>query len=178
MEGYKYAANPLKPSQILPVIPKTQIQSPLDSEGVIPRAIRDLFTQVHQKRDDIGTKITVYCSYIQLYNEKIYDLLNSDSYKSQNKRLEGVQGLKLKWQPNDEVMVENMFCFECPTVEEGFRYFWKGLKNKMMGSHRINNSSSRSHCVLTFTINQIDINNPENLLVSKLQLVDLAGSER
>lgn len=47
-----------------------------------------------------------------------------------------------------------------------------------MASHRINNSSSRSHCILSFTLTQIDVNNPDNVIVSKLQLVDLAGSER
>lgn len=48
----------------------------------------------------------------------------------------------------------------------------------MMASHRINNSSSRSHCILSFIVSQQDIKNPENVIVSKLQLVDLAGSER
>ena len=63
-------------------------------------------------------------------------------------------------------------------MEDGFKYFWKGLKNKMMASHRINNSSSRSHCILSFTLTQIDVNNADNVIISKLQLVDLAGSER
>ena len=48
----------------------------------------------------------------------------------------------------------------------------------MMASHRINNSSSRSHSILTFTVTQTDLKNPENIIISKLQLVDLAGSER
>lgn len=47
-----------------------------------------------------------------------------------------------------------------------------------MASHRINNSSSRSHSILTFTVTQTDLKNPENIIISKLQLVDLAGSER
>ena len=47
-----------------------------------------------------------------------------------------------------------------------------------MSSHSMNNSSSRSHCILTFTVHQQDITNAETYIVSKLQLVDLAGSER
>lgn len=47
-----------------------------------------------------------------------------------------------------------------------------------MASHRINNSSSRSHCILSFTISQVNTQFPDNIIVSKLQLVDLAGSER
>ncbi len=84
--------------------------------------------------------------------------MNSDLYKQQNKRLDGVPGLKLKWNgSSDDVIIENLFYFDCANVEDGFKYFWKGLKNKMMASHRMNNSSSRSHCVLCFTITQMDI---------------------
>ena len=90
---------------------------------------------------------------MQLYNEKIYDLLNSDVYKHNNKKLDGVPGLKMKWNgTSDDVFIENLFCFDCTSVEDGFKFFWKGLKNKMMASHRMNNSSSRSHCILTFTV--------------------------
>ncbi|CDW90813.1 kinesin motor domain containing protein [Stylonychia lemnae] len=178
MEGYKYAAtNPNKPNKMLPQIPKEQDED----EGLIPRSIRELFLQIEKrKKESEGSKISVTCSYIQLYNERIYDLLNSDIYKNhQNKRLDGVPGLKLKWNgSNDDIIIENLFCFDCNSSQDGFHYFWKGLKNKMMASHKMNNSSSRSHCILTFTVHQIDIKNPDNLIVSKLQLVDLAGSER
>jgi len=42
----------------------------------------------------------------------------------------------------------------------------------------MNNSSSRSHTMLSLTVEQIDSKNPDNVVMSKLQLVDLAGSER
>ena len=53
----------------------------VEEEGVIPRAIRELFSQVEAKRaeSDGKSKITVKIQYIQLYNEKVYDLLNSNS---------------------------------------------------------------------------------------------------
>lgn len=108
----------------------------------------------------------------------MYDLLNSDQYKVASKTLEGVPGLKIKMTTNNDVLIENVYQFECHTCEDGFKYFWKGLKNKMMASHRINNSSSRSHCILSFIVSQQDITNPDNVIISKLQLVDLAGSER
>ena len=62
-------------------------------EGLIPRSIRDLFDQVNVKRTNTGSKIiSIYIQYIQLYNEKVYDLLNSPAFK--NNGLEGV--------PNDQ----------------------------------------------------------------------------
>ena len=56
--------------------------------------------------------------------------------------------------------------------------FHFGLKNKIIGTHKMNASSSRSHSLFTFTLEQIDPANPDNVILSKLQLVDLAGSER
>lgn len=47
-----------------------------------------------------------------------------------------------------------------------------------MSSHALNDASSRSHCILTITVESIEIENPDNIVISNLQLVDLAGSER
>ena len=57
--------------------------------------------------------------------------------------------------------------------------FHFGIKNKVVASHNMNNCSSRSHSVLTLTVEQIDVKSgSESIVVSKLQMVDLAGSER
>jgi hypothetical protein len=56
--------------------------------------------------------------------------------------------------------------------------FHFGIKNKVIGSHKMNLSSSRSHSIFTVTLEQVDHENPDNVVISKLQLVDLAGSER
>ena len=98
------------------------------------------------------SRISVKVQYIQLYNEKVYDLLNSKSQKALAKK-NVANGLKLKMNVlNDEVIIENVYIFECAEVEDAFKYFWKGLKNKVMSSHNINQSSSRSHCILTFIV--------------------------
>lgn len=57
-------------------------------------------------------------------------------------------------------------------------HFHYGIKNKVIGSHKMNLTSSRSHTIFTFTLETIDTANPDNVIVSKMQLVDLAGSER
>ena len=182
MEGYQYISHPNKPHLIMPQVPKDSATLAYESDGLIPRCIRELFATVEKRREICGNvnRISITCQYIQLYNERVYDLLNSDQYKVQNSKkvLDGVPGLKIKIGSNDNVSIENVYQFECHNVEDGFKYFWKGLKNKMMASHRINTSSSRSHCILSFTLTQVDINNADNVIISKLQLVDLAGSER
>ena len=143
------------------MIPKELQLNPVSNvyadEGLIPRCIRELFDQISVKRAHSGNKIiSVYIQYIQLYNEKVYDLLNSPAFKGQG-GLEGVPGLKIKMNPlTDEVTIENVYVFECHTVEDAFQYFYKGLKNKIMSSHNMNNASSRSHSIMSFTVYQQD----------------------
>lgn len=74
--------------------------------------------------------------------------------------------------------MENLFTFECQSYEHIMQLFHEGIKNKAIGSHKMNLSSSRSHSIFTVTLEQVDPNNKDNIIVSKLQLVDLAGSER
>ena len=51
-----------------------------EQDGMIPRCIKLLFQLIDEKREreKLTSKISVTCQYIQLYNEKVYDLLNSD----------------------------------------------------------------------------------------------------
>ena len=67
--------------------------------------------------------------------------------------------------------------FECTTPEEVMQFFHFGIKNRIVASHKLNLSSSRSHTILTLRIDSQD-EDGENPLYSKLELVDLAGSER
>jgi kinesin family protein 4/21/27 len=87
-------------------------------------------------------------------------------------------GLKLKWNKFENFSVENLYTFECKSPEEVLTLYHFGIKNKVVASHSMNNSSSRSHSLLTLSVEQIDQKNPDNTIISKLQLVDLAGSER
>ncbi|KAL0490938.1 kinesin-like protein KIF, partial [Acrasis kona] len=62
--------------------------------------------------------------------------------------------------------------------------FMTGVKNKHMASHRLNHSSSRSHCIFEVSVTQqmestSDSEQKEHQVVtSKLCMVDLAGSEK
>jgi hypothetical protein len=117
----------------------------------------------------------VYCSFLQLYQEKIFDLLNPAFTKKD--ALKG-PGLKLRWNKLDVFTVENLYNFECRDEHDLMQLYHQGIRSKVMASHNLNNASSRSHCILTCTLECTDPNNPDNTVVSKLQLVDLAGSER
>lgn len=46
--------------------------------------------------------------------------------------------------------------------------FHFGIKNKVIGSHKMNLTSSRSHSIFTITLEQIEAQNPDNVIISKL----------
>jgi len=57
----------------------------------------------------------VSISFLQLYNERIYDLLNQDMFKRQIFNQIGTnpkEGLKLKWNPHDVFTVDNLTTVE------------------------------------------------------------------
>ena len=140
---------------------------------MIPRAVQELFNLI--RADKAQRKTTVYASFLQIYKEKILDLLNSNTYAKAPHQFEG---LRLRWRVNGSYSVDSLYNFECPSEEEVMGLFQHGLRNRVVGSHKLNNASSRSHTIFTLTLETVDPNKPDNLIVSKLQLVDLAGSER
>ena len=103
-------------------------------------------------------RITINVSFLQLYNEKIYDLLNRDMFKPAKqgkavfKLIRGDEGLKLKWNQYDIYTVENLLNVECESVDEILHLFHYGISNKTIGSHRMNMTSSRSHTLFCITV--------------------------
>lgn len=63
---------------------------------------------------------------MQIYNEKIYDLLNTDHLKKNDG-----PGLRLRWNKKEQFQVENLFVFECSTLQEAYNMLSKGIKNKV-----------------------------------------------
>ena len=140
----------------------------------MPRSVRLLFDLIKQESSIGKKKFTVYCSYLQVYKEKIYDLLNKSHLK---RLLTDGPGLKLKF-VKDYFQVENLYTFECRSAEDVLALFHFGVKNKVIASHNMNHASSRSHSMLKLTLECVDAKAPDNVVVSTLQLVDLAGSEK
>jgi hypothetical protein len=144
MEGYKYYPDAKG-------VPQAVIESG-ENEGIVPRSVRLLFDLLKQETNLGRKKFTVYCSYLQVYKERIYDLLN----KSHLKRIvtEG-PGLKLKL-IKEIFTVENLYTFECRSAEDILALYHFGIKNKIVSSHNMNNASSRSHSMLKLTLECVD----------------------
>jgi hypothetical protein len=146
----------------------------------------ELFDQInHMKQADTSKHISVFCSFLQIYNEKVFDLLNPASVgaltqlrKTQNLLDKDMQGLRIRWTKKDQFVVENLYVFECQSYEEAIKLFKFGSQNKVLASHNLNEFSSRSHSIFSLTIETQDIKMNHNTTISRLQLVDLAGSEK
>lgn len=178
MEGYKYFKN--NRGEFEPMITQSLVNNEV---GIVQRCTKQLVKILSRKTHD--RKVIINVSFMQLYNEKIYDLLNRDMFKPDkgekkmifnSKRVD--EGLKLKWNQYDVYTVENLMNVQCETVEEILHLFHYGLSNKTLGSHNMNMTSSRSHTIFCITVEQVLVSNPDNTIISKLQIVDLAGSER
>ncbi|CAD8184136.1 unnamed protein product [Paramecium pentaurelia] len=142
-------------------------------DGIIPKTVHSLFNKI--KQNALQKDFSVYCSYLQIYNEKIYDLLGETTKTSYNVQ---ANGLKMRWNVRDQFVVENLFVYQCKSAEEVIQLFKLGSRNRITASHKLNFQSSRSHSIFEIKIESIDLKNPDYFITSKLELVDLAGSER
>nr|XP_020633237.1 kinesin-like protein KIF9 isoform X1 [Pogona vitticeps]XP_020633238.1 kinesin-like protein KIF9 isoform X1 [Pogona vitticeps]XP_020633239.1 kinesin-like protein KIF9 isoform X1 [Pogona vitticeps] len=138
--------------------------------GIIPRAIQ----QVFQSMEAHGSQfITVRISYLEIYNETIYDLLSLAPPGTANEAplsvVEGPQG----------VSVKGLTLHPAPHEEVALNLLFEGDTNRSVGQHELNRHSSRSHCIFTIYIEcHSRILSDARYVTSKINLVDLAGSER
>ena len=71
--------------------------------GLIPRSIKNLFQTIHNKQaQSAGFGFKVYVSFLQIYNEQIYDLIDVNK-----------KPLKMRWNKHQQFIVENLFEGQC-----------------------------------------------------------------
>ncbi|XP_052323018.1 kinesin-like protein KIF23 [Oncorhynchus keta] len=179
------------------VVPKTPSRQRLDPE------FADMINPEEACRADgvdEDSSYSVFVSYIEIYNNYIYDLLEDAPYDPIKPKWNG--GGTPQRQPNQEFIPpqskllredqnHNMYVAGCTEVEvksteEAFEVFWRGQKKRRIANTQLNRESSRSHSVFIIKLAQAPLDaDGDNILqdknqvsVSQLCLVDLAGSER
>ena len=111
----------------------------------------------------------------QIYNEKVYDLINFNIHGTDASTRMASQ-IPLKMLENEEgFQINNLFTFECRSNDEALKHFDSGVKNRIVASHSLNHTSSRSHVICQL---QVDRQTIRGVQSSRIVLVDLAGSER
>lgn len=147
---------------------------PEPDRGIIPKAIRHIFAYIDAA--DKETKFLVRCSFLEIYNENVIDLLSSK--KSKN----GVsEPLQVKSDPNKGIYVKDLTQVITKNVADTEKALFAGLRGRHTGETAMNKDSSRSHSLFTIYIEQASddpISKKQKIKAGKLNLVDLAGSER
>ena len=143
------------------------------AQGVVPRAVQDLFAQLSSKstegEGEAGVQYTVYCSFLQIYNEKVHDLLQEATAAS--------PALAIHEHDVDGVYVEGLSEYLVTSATDCLRLVAFGAANRAVRATTYNESSSRSHAILQLQIER-QVSGDTRITRSKLNLVDLAGSER
>ncbi|XP_018570994.1 chromosome-associated kinesin KIF4 [Anoplophora glabripennis] len=138
-----------------------------DDMGVIPRAVAEIFEFI---KDNFALDFTVTVSFMELYQEVLYDLLSNKARDqcTLEIREDTVKGIHI---PNlTEVPVQSAI--------EVLDSLTRGSIGRVTGSTAMNAQSSRSHAIFTVNISINNKNNCRENKQAKLHLVDLAGSER
>ncbi|CAL8082496.1 unnamed protein product [Orchesella dallaii] len=141
---------------------------PFASEhGLVFRSFLYLFDQI-QNRNDFH--FVLKASFLEIYNEKVIDLLNTSR-----------KPLAVRWSKKSRgFFVENLFMVECEEFDDLLAVLEEGMRNRAVGRHNMNEYSSRSHTILTVHITSEQKASDQGVFISrhgKLNFVDLAGSE-
>ena len=91
---------------------------PAEFIGITQRAVHELFTRIDEmKQQDQHRHYSVFVSFLQIYNERVFDLLNTATVQP-NKRGSPDAGLRIRWTKKDQFVVENLYVFETATAIE------------------------------------------------------------
>ena len=136
-------------------------------KGIIPRTFEHIMDVIETNSQK---KFLLRCSYLEIYNEEIHDLLSSDVRAR----------YELKESPDKGLFVKDLTMTIVKSNKELQKCMVLGTKNRSTGETAMNKESSRSHSIFSIyleTSQNLDDDNTR-ITAGKLNLVDLAGSER
>ncbi|XP_008287785.1 kinesin-like protein KIF13B [Stegastes partitus] len=142
-----------------------------EQPGLIPRLCSSLFGRTVQEARE-GESFTVEVSYMEIYNEKVRDLLDPKGSR---------QALRVREHKVLGPYVDGLSRLAVASYKDIESLMSEGNKSRTVAATNMNEESSRSHAVfniiLTHTLMDMQ-SGTSGEKVSKLSLVDLAGSER
>ncbi|XP_028998063.1 kinesin-like protein KIF13B isoform X2 [Betta splendens] len=142
-----------------------------EQPGLIPRLCTSLFSRIMSEARE-GESFTVEVSYMEIYNEKVRDLLDSKGSR---------QALRVREHNVLGPYVDGLSRLAVANNKDIESLMSEGNKSRTVAATNMNEESSRSHAVfniiLTHTLKDLQ-SGTKGEKVSKLSLVDLAGSER
>lgn len=137
-----------------------------DNPGLIPRICSELFARMRVGQES-GTGYKTNASYLEIYNERVKDLLGPQT---------SGHGLRVREHRTLGPYVENLSQHSVSDFDEIQECIARGNRQRTTASTNMNDTSSRSHAIFTITFVQAGyMNDMPSETVSKIHLVDLAG---
>ena len=147
----------------------TMLGSP-NNPGILPCTLRDIFIKINKiSKENPNINYKVFCSYIEIYNENIHDLLTDANF------------LKLIDDKKYGIIVAGAKKVRIENFETGIGIKDFGEENRKYRETLFNEYSSRSHSIFQIFIESFESKDEGEFGKSKyscLNLIDLAGSER
>ncbi|KAH7635458.1 putative kinesin group protein [Sordaria sp. MPI-SDFR-AT-0083] len=140
----------------------------MDDRGLIPRLLSNVFRRGKKiEKDSNGeTIVDVHLSYYEIYNDKVYDLLEPPETRTP-------MGLPLR-EKEGKTFVVGLTERPCDDVKDFERLYVEANNNRVTAATKLNAHSSRSHAILRVKVTQTT---GDMVLESTASAIDLAGSE-
>ncbi|KAI0101442.1 kinesin-domain-containing protein [Hypoxylon sp. NC0597] len=141
----------------------------LAERGVIPRLLSGVFRRAKKiMKDSNGeTTVTVALSYYEIYNDKVFDLLEPPEKRTPS-------GLPLRAEANGKTVVAGLSERPCQDLKDFERLYIEANNNRITAATKLNAHSSRSHAILRVKLTQTT---DDMVRESTASAIDLAGSE-
>ncbi|OWZ19890.1 hypothetical protein PHMEG_0005790 [Phytophthora megakarya] len=139
-----------------------------EQRGLIPRTCQGLFAEIDKSKRSDNT-CTIVMSYVEIYDERVFDLLDQATTK---------KSLKVREHPENGVFVEHAQRVHVTSFTQVLELIEEGNRTRSVTSMKNSCRQTRSHTVLILSLTQWTTTSLEIPKNSKICMVDLAGSER
>ena len=149
------------------------------NHGIVPRACEQLFAGLRDAPE--GSSFLVQCSYVEVYNDKLFDLLGERKEDADGHHgLDGHGRLRppavsLRERPGGGAVVDHLTHEFCTGTEEAIALLSRGNEARVTAAMKMNPRSSRGHALFCLHVKKMSSTGGERS--GKLTLVDLAGME-
>ncbi|XP_062517436.1 uncharacterized protein LOC134192702 [Corticium candelabrum] len=150
-----------------------------DHRGIIPRTSEEIFNYI-ETQSDSSSRFLVRASFLQIYNEKLMDLLDvagkRDKYDDSK-----ADRLRIREAAGGGLFVDNLSEHVVKSPREILDLLKRGAVMRTTAQTKLNRESSRSHAVFSIIVEHSTLSTDtatKSVTIGKLNLVDLAGSER
>ncbi|CAL6003105.1 Kinesin-like_protein [Hexamita inflata] len=133
--------------------------------GCMPSSFNYIFEYISQQPSTVSISVRASC--IEIYNERITDLISQQT------------DLRIRQKPEQAIYIENLSEHSCGTKEDLQKILEKGYRNQCIKVTKMGQCSARSHTMFIIKLEKTEVVNGEKVCkLSTLKMIDLAGSER